>query len=56
VNPGAVETPLLRTNFPERVIPPERALRPEAVASVIVECIAGRRAHEHGQSIAVPSP
>jgi len=56
VNPGAVETPLLRTNFPEKVIPPERALRPEAVAGVIVECVTGRRAHEHGQSIALPSP
>ncbi len=56
VNPGAVETPLLRKNFPPHVLPPERALKPEAVAEVIVECIAGKRDHEHGRTILLPSP
>ena len=56
VNPGAVETPLLRKNFPAHVLPPERALKPEAVAEVIVECIAGKRDHEHGRTILLPSP
>ena len=56
VNPGAVETPLLRKNFPAHVLPPERALKPEAVAEVIGECIAGKRDHEHGRTILLPSP
>jgi len=56
VNPGAVETPLLRKNFPEQQLPREKALRPEVVADVIAECIDGSRDHEHGQTIAVPSP
>lgn len=56
VNPGAVETPLLRKNFPEHQLPRERALRPEAVAAVIVECINGTRDHEHGRTIELPSP
>lgn len=56
VNPGAVETPLLRRNFPEHQLPRERALRPEAVADVIVECIEGSREHEHGRTIVLPSP
>ncbi len=56
VNPGAVETPLLRRNFPEHQLPRERALRPEAVAEVIVECIVGSRDHEHGRTIELPSP
>ena len=56
MNPGAVETPLLRKNFPAHVLPPERALKPEAVAEVIVECIAGKRDHEHGRTILLPSP
>lgn len=56
VNPGAVETPLLRKNFPEHQLPTEKALRPEAVAEVIVECIEGVRDEEHGRTIALPSP
>ncbi|MBM4113035.1 MAG: SDR family oxidoreductase [Phycisphaerae bacterium] len=56
VNPGAVETPLLRKIFPEHQLPREKALRPEAVADVIVECIEGSRDHEHGRTIELPSP
>jgi NAD(P)-dependent dehydrogenase (short-subunit alcohol dehydrogenase family) len=56
VNPGAVETPLLRSNFPVNVIPPEKVLQPEAVAEVIVHCIEGKRHEDHGRSIALPSP
>ncbi|MBX3354434.1 MAG: SDR family oxidoreductase [Phycisphaeraceae bacterium] len=56
VNPGAVETPLLRKNFPENLLPREKALRPEAVAKVIAECIEGAREKEHGVPIALPSP
>lgn len=56
VNPGAVETPLLRKNFPVDQLPREKALRPEAVADVIVACIEGEREKDHGIPIAVPSP
>lgn len=56
VNPGAVETPLLRSNFPEKAIPRERALAPEQVAAVIVDCIEGRRPQDLGRCIPLPSP
>lgn len=53
VNPGAIETPLLRKNFPERVLPHERTLPPEAVAQVIIDCIEGRRDGDRGRDIVV---
>jgi NAD(P)-dependent dehydrogenase (short-subunit alcohol dehydrogenase family) len=56
VNPGAVETPLLRTNFPERTIPPAKALAPEAVAAVVVACACGERTEDNGRTIPLPSP
>ena len=56
VNPGCVETTILRNNFPEKVLPREKVLHPDVVAQVIVDCIEGRRADDHGKSIAVPSP
>jgi len=56
VNPGAVETPLLRKIISESELPREKALRPEAVAEVIVDCIEGAREADHGVPIAVPSP
>lgn len=56
VNPGAVETPLLRSNFPEKVLPHAKTLSPEAVAQVAFDCIAGRREADRGKVIALPSP
>ena len=53
VNPGAIETPMLRRNFPEKVLPTSRTLPPEAVAAVIVDCIEGRREQDRGKSIVV---
>lgn len=55
VNPGAVETPLLRKNFPEHQLPRENALKPEVVAEVIVACIEGARDDDHGRTIELPS-
>ena len=55
INPGAIETPMLRKNFPESVLPAARALPPEAVAAVIVDCIEGRRDQDRGKSIVVKS-
>ncbi|MFZ9692720.1 MAG: SDR family NAD(P)-dependent oxidoreductase [Phycisphaerales bacterium] len=56
VNPGAVETPLLRMNFPEKTIPHARTLSPEAVAATIVECLEGKRTEPSGTCIPMPSP
>jgi len=56
VAPGAVETPLLRSMFPETAVPKNRALAPERVAEVIVECIEGKRESELGTTILLPSP
>ena len=56
VNPGAVETDMLRRNFPEKVIPREKALTPEAVAEIIVACATGARDEDNGRVIPVPSP
>ncbi len=56
VNPGAVETPLLRQNFGTNVLPASKALAPADVASVVVACACGERDAENGQAILVPSP
>jgi NAD(P)-dependent dehydrogenase (short-subunit alcohol dehydrogenase family) len=53
VNPGAVETPLLRSNFPVKVVPASAALAPEAVAMLIVDCIEGRREADRGKTIEI---
>jgi len=53
VNPGSIETPMLRQNFPESVVPPTMTLPPEAVAEVIVDCIEGRREADRGKTIVV---
>ncbi|MBX3402072.1 MAG: SDR family oxidoreductase [Phycisphaeraceae bacterium] len=56
VAPGAVETPMLRANFNEKMIPPARALDPAAVADTIAACLRGERDADNGQVIWVPSP
>lgn len=56
VNPGCVETAMLRRNFPEHVIPREKALPPEAIAEVIVACACGERDGDNGKVIPVHSP
>lgn len=56
VAPGAVETPMLRQHFSVETIPADKALAPEAVAQVAVDCILGRRAFKPGETIVVPSP
>ena len=56
VAPGAVETPLLRANFSEKVIPPEKALDPVSVAGVIHDLVLGSREEPSGSTIKLPSP
>jgi NAD(P)-dependent dehydrogenase (short-subunit alcohol dehydrogenase family) len=56
VAPGAVETPMLRALFSEVQLPPEKCLSPDDVAKVVVECIAGERDTQNGETIFIPSP
>lgn len=56
IAPGAVETPMLRAMFNEKMIPKNKALSPEDVAKVIVDCITGQRVFTAGETIAVKSP
>jgi NAD(P)-dependent dehydrogenase (short-subunit alcohol dehydrogenase family) len=53
IAPGAVETPMLRSAFDERAIPRHAALSPQAVASLIADCITGRRAFQPGEVIQI---
>lgn len=50
LNPGAVETPLLRSLVDETTFPTELALTPEAVAEEILDCIKGSRDHRIGRA------
>lgn len=56
INPGLVETPLMRRLWDESAVPRHRAMPPSAVATVIVDCIEGRRDGDAGRSIPLPSP
>lgn len=56
IAPGAVETPMLRSLFGEGQIPTEQCLKPEQVAEIIIDCIAGRRDDENGRTIYIPGP
>jgi NAD(P)-dependent dehydrogenase (short-subunit alcohol dehydrogenase family) len=53
INPGAVETPLLRTLFSASDLPTERTLHPDDVARVVLDCIEGRRDADCGKVIPV---
>jgi NAD(P)-dependent dehydrogenase (short-subunit alcohol dehydrogenase family) len=55
VAPGAVETPMLRAIFPESVLPSEKCLKPEDVASAILRCVRGEEDARNGEVILVPS-
>jgi NAD(P)-dependent dehydrogenase (short-subunit alcohol dehydrogenase family) len=54
--PGAIETPMLRALWSEKVLPREKALDPLAVAAVIRDCVTGARRFESGETILLPSP
>lgn len=51
VAPGAVETEMLRSNFPESKVPASAALPPERVADLVVECIRGEHNGRNGQTL-----
>jgi NAD(P)-dependent dehydrogenase (short-subunit alcohol dehydrogenase family) len=56
VAPGAIETPMLRQNFPEKVIPSTKTLDPLVVAGVIRDVLTGQREITNGETIPLPSP
>lgn len=56
IAPGAIETPMLRENFNEKMIPVENALDPMDVAALVRDCITGARDFENGETIPLPSP
>lgn len=56
VAPGAVETPMLRSMFDEKMIPKDKTLNPDTVADVICGCVTGERDFKNGETIAMPSP
>ena len=56
VAPGAIETPMLRANFPAKVIPEANALDPILVAGVIRDLLTGARTAEPGETLLLPSP
>ncbi len=56
VAPGCVETPMLRGLFGTDLIPADKCLSPVAVASVLRDCVLGRRPEKSGEVIWLPSP
>ena len=53
VAPGAVETQMLRGNFPESRVPKAACLTPEAVAELIAACVQGKYDPRNGDTIFV---
>ncbi len=49
INPGVVETPLLRTLFDESVVPRDMPLPPERIADEIAACLRGDRDERAGR-------
>lgn len=56
VAPGAIETPMLRQNFPAKVIPEDKTLDPLVVAGLIRDILTGERKTEPGETIVLASP
>lgn len=56
VAPGAIETNMLRQNFPVKAIPEANTLDPLVVAGVVRDVLTGARVVTPGETIALPSP
>lgn len=56
LNPGAVETPLLRSLFNEEMIPNDMTLDPDHVADEIIACLQGDREHRIGAHFPMVNP
>ena len=56
IAPGAIETPMLRSLFNEKMMPKSKTLDPEEVGELIRDCITGARQFKSGETIPFPSP
>ena len=56
IAPGAINTPMLRSLWTEKMLPNEKTLAPEYIADVVVDCILGKHDFKPGETIFVPSP
>ncbi len=56
VAPGAIETPMLRQNFPTKAIPETKTLDPLTVAGLVRDVLTGAWEGTNGQTIPLPSP
>ncbi|MEM7625524.1 MAG: SDR family oxidoreductase [Planctomycetota bacterium] len=56
VAPGAIETPMLRENFPVKAIPESNTLDPLVVAGLVRDVLTGARQITPGETIPLPSP
>lgn len=56
IAPGAIETPMLRANFGEKLIPTTKTLDPAQVASAIRDCLTGTTDMKSGETRQMPSP
>ncbi|MEO0965486.1 MAG: SDR family oxidoreductase [Planctomycetota bacterium] len=54
--PGAIETPMLRQNFNEKVIHPDHALDPAEFGQIIVDLVLGARDYNPGETLVVEAP
>lgn len=55
VAPGAVDTDMLRGILSEDLLPPDRTLSPDAIATVIADCVDGTLDAQAGEVIYVPN-
>lgn len=55
IAPGAIETPMLRENFGENMIPTDKTLDPIDVAAAIRDCLTGKTDMVSGQTRQIPS-
>ena len=56
IAPGAIETPMLRANFGEKLIPTTKTLDPAQVAAAIRDCLVGETDIKNGETRQMPSP
>lgn len=56
IAPGAVETPMLREHFNEKMIPAENTLDPAMVAGAIRDCLTGQTDMNSGETRQMASP
>ena len=55
IAPGAIETPMLRENFSEKVIPADKTLDPMDVAAAIRDCLTDKTDMASGETRQMPS-